>query len=559
MSELTVELFDSNHSPGNLYTKTSNMHGSHSDVADTNSIQSEISTEGIETGENISFHEIFSQYIAHPTSFPPNMQESNNSQLEPGITEISHEKNLLAVNEQVLNPIHSAGILQQNPLTNLISSPQDINKNLPVENTDVLTDNLFASNTGSENSFKSSFIPLSQRENGIGETDISQSKEFTNINNQNSLFPRERPFTENLVPEGMNPETENRELHSQKNLNSFQEPQKTLDGQKNYRIITGKDKNPLELHFSHGESKEILNTNMKELPSAFKMAAQELSTENNHNVPISVGNNRANATEENKEEGISGIQGDTSSSHDIFNTSETNERQDLFENPDQRQDSSDFVSSDTPIQKTGKESSFTIDTQKTLDNTQSDTANPQFNLSLDKRTTSLSESYKSNMGYSSQSTFITGMEDMHMNIMEQIFEKIHVVTHGDKSQIKLHLNPPELGSIKIHFTEENDEIEAKIFVDNAEVKAAIENNSHHLKESIAASGVEIHKLEVYIQNHDTNERKPFENFNPGNPQQQSNNREDQKGYYSTDEENTNDNPQTETHRRIHNLMIDYII
>jgi flagellar hook-length control protein FliK len=563
MSELTVELFDSNHSSENLYTRTTNIPDSHSDATDTSSIQSETSTEDIETGENISFHEIFSQYITQTASFPPGMQEPNNPKLNPDTIGIHHEKNLFAVNEQVLNSVHSTDILHQNPLTNLIYSPQVENSNIE-ENTDVLADNLFASNTGNQNSLKSSFIPLSQEESGkntkgVRETDLTQSKEFTNINNQNPLFPGERPFTENLVPESIIPETENRELCPQKNLNSLQDPHKTLNSPTNYHITTEKDKNLLELHFSHRGLKEIPDVNMKELPWTFKMMAQELSNENNRNAPIFAGNNTPNAIEENKEKGISGIQGDISSSHNIFNTSETNNQQDLFENSDQRQDISDFMSSDTSIQKTGKESSFIIDTQKTLDNIQSDTVGPQFNLSLDNRTTSLSESYKSNMGYSSHGTSITGMEDMHMNIMEQIFQKIQLVTHGDKSEIKLHLNPPDLGSVKIHFIEEHDEIEAKIFVDNAEVKAAIEHNSHHLKESIAANGVEIHKLEVYIQDDDENKRKSFENFNPGNPQQQNDSRESQKGYYSPDEENMNDNPQTETHRKIHNLMIDYII
>lgn len=570
MSELTVELFDSNYSPENPYTKTPNVHGSHSEVTDTNSIQSGVSTEDSEKGEDISFHEIFSQYIVQPMPLPPNIQGLNNFQVKSGIMEIPHGKNLLAVNEQVLNPIHSTGILHQNPLTSLISSPQDISKNLPIDNGNIEEniglsgDNPFVPDTGNENSFQSTFIPLPSRESSINtrrgrETDISQDKEFTNINNLAPLSPREKLFPEGPVTESAIPEIENSGLYPQKNHNSVQEPDKISDIQKNYHTTAGKDTNPTEIHFSHGELEEIPDINMKELPRTFKTMAQELSTENNRNISVSLENNTPNTSEENKEDGISGIRGDMSSNHAILNTSETNERQDSFGNPAQREDIPGFTSPDTPIRRAGKESSPAIGIQKALDGTQSNTNNSQFNVFLDNKTMSLSESYESNTSYTTHSTFITGMEDIHTSIMEQIFQKIHMVTHGDKSEIKLHLNPPELGSVKIHFTEENDEIEAKIFVDNAEVKAAIENNSHRLKESIATSGVEIHKFEVYIQHDNAHERRSFENFNPGNSQQQKDDGKEERGYYSPGKENINDNPQTEIQRKIHDLLIDYII
>src|SRR3989304_3358357 len=147
----------------------------------------------------------------------------------------------------------------------------------------------------------------------------------------------------------------------------------------------------------------------------------------------------------------------------------------------------------------------------------------------------------------------------HENIMEQIFQKIRITTHGDRSEIKLSLNPPELGNVKIHFTEEGDEIEAKIFVENAEVKAAIENNVHRLKESVAANGIEIHKLEVYIQNNDANKQESIENFNTNNPHHQ-NQTHSQKGYdadQGLNEEDITNNLQTETRANTSNLMVDY--
>ena len=149
----------------------------------------------------------------------------------------------------------------------------------------------------------------------------------------------------------------------------------------------------------------------------------------------------------------------------------------------------------------------------------------------------------------------------HENIMEQIFKKIRITTHGDRSEIKLSLNPPELGNIKIHFMEEHDEIEAKIYVENAEVKAAIENNAHRLKESVAANGVEIQKLEVYIQNDDTNKQKLTEYFDAYNPHHH-NQTHSQKGYdedQMLSKEDIPGNLQTETSASTSNLMVDYLI
>ena len=102
------------------------------------------------------------------------------------------------------------------------------------------------------------------------------------------------------------------------------------------------------------------------------------------------------------------------------------------------------------------------------------------------------------------------------DVMDQLFQRISLATHGDRSEIKMDLTPPELGKVRIHFTEEHDEVKAKIFVENAEVKATIENNAHHLRESIASSGINIHKLEVYLQNEDTGKQKFLEDFNANN-------------------------------------------
>ncbi|MEK7699538.1 MAG: flagellar hook-length control protein FliK [Planctomycetota bacterium] len=146
------------------------------------------------------------------------------------------------------------------------------------------------------------------------------------------------------------------------------------------------------------------------------------------------------------------------------------------------------------------------------------------------------------------------------DIMDQLFQRISLATHGDRSEIKLELTPPELGKIKIHFVEENNEVKAKIFVENAEVKATIENNVHHLRESIASSGVGVHKLEVYLQNEETNKQKSLEDFSANNfGRQNQGQRHTGQGKNYSGEGKTDDSVvNTESGANASHFIIDYI-
>src|SRR3989304_3330262 len=249
---------------------------------------------------------------------------------------------------------------------------------------------------------------------------------------------------------------------------------------------------------------------------------------------------------------------------DIASISQTNEKWNLFGNHTQKQNTSDTVSFNAHTHKSNNGTPFSLDSQTTASNAQSNVPDFQQNTKASPHSgTPLSSSAAdaktvNHMFYSND---VPGVEHAQENIMEQIFQKIRITTHGDRSEIKLSLNPPELGNIKIHFMEEHDEIEAKIYVENAEVKAAIEKNAHHLKESVAANGIEIHKLEVYIQNDDANKQKLTEYFDAYNPHHH-NQTHSQKGYDEDqilNEEDITGNLQTKNSTNASNLMVDYII
>jgi flagellar hook-length control protein FliK len=70
---------------------------------------------------------------------------------------------------------------------------------------------------------------------------------------------------------------------------------------------------------------------------------------------------------------------------------------------------------------------------------------------------------------------------------------------GGKSTIRLQLNPPELGSLKLEFTVEDDVLSAKIFVERSSVKDIIEKDIPRLRELIANTEVDVGKLDVFLQ------------------------------------------------------------
>ena len=412
----------------------------------------------------------------------------------------------------------------------------------------------------------SPFVPLSQRESEWGfeeqkginvildrhliETHNPGSIFSLEKSNVNAVDEMEKPFIQDMDVGNTLPKTDTLKLNLLNNPETLQ-----VSGASSLNNMQQSDL------YSSGSS-EI---NMKELPETYKLLAQNISPENKNGVRTPVINSSSkNTTERHTESGLSKINGAVSLKQDISSISQTNEEWNPFDSHTQKQNASDTLSFDAHTPKTNNGYSFSLDSQTTVNNAQTNATDFQQNTKASPNSgaplsSSIEDAKTTNHIYRSNDMLNTG--HTHKNIMEQIFQKIRITTHGDRSEIKLSLNPPELGNIKIRFIEENDEIEAKIYVENAEVKAAIEKNVHHLKESVAANGIEIHKLEVYIQNDDANKQKLTEYFDAYNPHHH-NQTHSQKGYDEDqilNEEDITGNLQTKNSTNASNLMVDYII
>ncbi len=599
MSETTVGLSNQNDLFGNLFTGTRPItNNSSSPVTETYFVQSETEEKDAENNpENIPFQEILGQQIFnvtapdaintqkpnHPTInanttelLQENVDGTNSSEFYETLISGSSQKNAktstflnpfeagidgfssitktdekgFALNpsgKQILDAVHSANILAGTSVEDSETVVQNSGQT-PSLKTGVVKDNVRADvyHPPIPGINHQNFSPSPFSAGEPKEIDLQIYKQPINLNGLDSLFNTKASVLQN--PSVRNT-TSNAEDFGFITSNMHKNLQK-LD----QNIST------IEQEAQTSDSENVLN--IKELPASYKSLAQNVSPENRLNILMPEITSQIMASETFMESNLSKVTGKTPSEPDISSISQTQEEGNLSDNFTQQESLSGSSPYDTQIQKTHSQSPFFMDTQIMTDDMLSDKTNfPQKTevFSGSGVTHSLSiEDRGGNASHAFHRNSTAGIEQTY-NIMDQLFQKISLINHGDRSEIKMHLTPPELGSVKIHFTEENDEIEANIFVENAEVKAVIENNAHRLKESIAANGMEINKLEVYVQTNNENKQKSSENHNSHNHHFQARNEENRDGGQSGNERNVSSNVPTEISINMSTLMVDYII
>ncbi|MBU4056026.1 MAG: flagellar hook-length control protein FliK, partial [Proteobacteria bacterium] len=83
-------------------------------------------------------------------------------------------------------------------------------------------------------------------------------------------------------------------------------------------------------------------------------------------------------------------------------------------------------------------------------------------------------------------------------VVDQIIKKAVLELSHNKSELKIHIKPEMLGSIKIHVINENQQIHAKITAETQMVKEIIEQNIDQLKTGLSKNGMEIDKIDVTV-------------------------------------------------------------
>ncbi len=88
--------------------------------------------------------------------------------------------------------------------------------------------------------------------------------------------------------------------------------------------------------------------------------------------------------------------------------------------------------------------------------------------------------------------------DVSSQISKHISETISssTIQQGGEKQITIHLNPPELGSVMIKFSEKNSELTGTLQVSRAETKTEIEHALPDILKSLSESGIQLKRIDV---------------------------------------------------------------
>nr|MBC8553537.1 flagellar hook-length control protein FliK [Candidatus Brocadiales bacterium] len=90
------------------------------------------------------------------------------------------------------------------------------------------------------------------------------------------------------------------------------------------------------------------------------------------------------------------------------------------------------------------------------------------------------------------------------DVADNIIQSAKLYTQGGKSEVKVQLSPPELGTIKLEFKVEDNVLETKITVERSSVKDVIEKDISRLRELISNADIDVGKLDVSLQDNENN-------------------------------------------------------
>ncbi|OQA03860.1 MAG: Flagellar hook-length control protein FliK [Planctomycetes bacterium ADurb.Bin401] len=84
------------------------------------------------------------------------------------------------------------------------------------------------------------------------------------------------------------------------------------------------------------------------------------------------------------------------------------------------------------------------------------------------------------------------------SITSQIQESIYTSYNADSREVTIRLSPPELGKVAIKFSEENNEIQGVMHVDELHTKNQIQKELPEIIQSLQESGIAVKKIEVVL-------------------------------------------------------------
>jgi len=134
------------------------------------------------------------------------------------------------------------------------------------------------------------------------------------------------------------------------------------------------------------------------------------------------------------------------------------------------------------------------------------------------------------------------------DVADNIIRNAKLYTQGGKSEVKVQLSPPELGTIKLQFKVENDVLETKITVERSGIKDVIEKDIPRLRELISSADIDVGKLDVSLQDKENSKmdfmNKEFHSNSKGNNAQSSSQQESENHENNLDEKVISNNSES---------------
>ncbi|HEX2984154.1 MAG TPA: flagellar hook-length control protein FliK [Ignavibacteriales bacterium] len=89
-----------------------------------------------------------------------------------------------------------------------------------------------------------------------------------------------------------------------------------------------------------------------------------------------------------------------------------------------------------------------------------------------------------------------------VKVAEVMNEITHFIKEKDSQTVILKIEPENLGKIKINLEISNAALDAKIHVENEQVKAIVESNAKQLTQSLIQNGIQLNSLTVSLSTSD---------------------------------------------------------
>ena len=84
------------------------------------------------------------------------------------------------------------------------------------------------------------------------------------------------------------------------------------------------------------------------------------------------------------------------------------------------------------------------------------------------------------------------------SIVNQVIQKFTIRTSENNNEIKMRLEPPSLGTVRMNVITQGDAVKTTIVAENQAVKQIIENNLSQLKDSFSGQGLKVESFEVMV-------------------------------------------------------------